>query len=363
MSRHILVVAGARPNFVKVAPVINALRERGMRVRFLHTGQHYDAVLSGEVMKELGLPAPDERLEVGSASHAAQTAAVVLGVEDVLVRSRPAAIVVAGDVNSTLGAAIAASKLEVPIVHLEAGLRSRDRSMPEEINRVLVDAISGLLLVHCEEAVDNLVAEGQAPESIAFVGNTMIDSLLLARRAAQAARAPVAHGVEARRYALVTLHRPSLVDDPERLGDAMEVLEELAGELPVVFPAHPRTAARLAARRSASGGQLRVVSALGYLDFIGLEDQARLVITDSGGVQEETSALGVPCLTYRTTTERAVTIDLGTNRLVGTSPAALRAALREELERPVRPAACTIPLWDGRAGPRAAEAVAAWLDR
>jgi UDP-N-acetylglucosamine 2-epimerase (non-hydrolysing) len=357
----VTVVVAARPNFVKMAPVAQALRtNEDVTVRVLHTGQHYDAALSATFLDQLGMPAPDENLGVGSGSHAEQTARVLVGVEQLLVRDRPDALAVGGDVNSTMAAALAAVKLGIPIVHVESGLRSGDWTMPEEVNRVVTDRISDLLLCTSADAVENLVREGIEGDRVALVGNTMIDSLWRLVEEATAALPLSALGLEERRFVLVTLHRPALVDDEQALAGVLAVLDELATELPVVFPVHPRTAARLRGS-GAMADRIRLLEPLPYLDFLALQRAARLVITDSGGVQEETSALGVPCLTYRTTTERPVTLELGTNTLVGTEPAALAAACRDELaaERDFVPAA--IPLWDGGAGPRAARAIAAML--
>ena len=356
----VLCVVGARPNFVKMAPVQRALSELGIAAPLLHTGQHYDRVLSDSVMEQLGLPAPTYHLGVGSGTHAEMTAAVMVGVERVLLDEPFDAILVPGDVNSTLGAGLAAAKLGVPVIHLEAGLRSRDWTMPEEINRVLVDRLADLLLVHSAEAIVNLEAEGIEAGRIAFVGNTMIDSLFTLLPAARATGARERLGLEAGRYVLVTLHRPALVDDPARLGAVLQVLRDVAGDIPVVFPVHPRTKARLEAAGIDLGGVL-ALPPIEYLDFACLQADARLVVTDSGGVQEETSALGVPCLTYRVTTERPVTITHGTNRLVGLDPVLLRTACREALAAPMPDVAPEIPLWDGRAGERAAAAIAALL--
>jgi UDP-N-acetylglucosamine 2-epimerase (non-hydrolysing) len=354
---EVLVVVGARPNFVKVAPLVHALINGGVEVSLLHTGQHYDRSLSDAFIEQLDLPAPRHSLRVGSATHAEQTAAVMVGVEQILMAERPAIIVVPGDVNSTMGAALAAAKLGVPVAHLEAGLRSRDWTMPEEINRVVTDRVSDLLLCHCQEAVDNLRAEGVPDEAIAFVGNTMIDSLLRLRPVADATGIVERLGLGPGGYALVTLHRPALVDDAEALDATVEVLAELAERLPVVFPVHPRTRARLEASGRVMPTGLVTLAPLEYLEFVAVEASARMVVTDSGGVQEETSALGVPCITYRDNTERAVTVELGTNRLVGVDPDALRAACHEELDSPMTPPAAPIPLWDGHAGRRAAGAI------
>jgi UDP-N-acetylglucosamine 2-epimerase (non-hydrolysing) len=358
VDREVILVVGARPNFVKVAPLHHALAATaGIRPLLLHTGQHYDRSLSDSFMEQLDLPDPTWSLGIGSGTHAEQTAGVLVGAERILVEQRPAVLVVAGDVNSTLGAGLAAAKLGVPIAHLEAGLRSRDWTMPEEINRVLVDRLSDLLLTHSPEAGANLAAEGIDANRIALVGNTMIDSLFAMLPAARATGAVDRLGLEREGFVLVTLHRPAVVDDPRRLAAVLAVLDELAARLPVLLPLHPRTRARLEAG-GGGAGRVRLLDPLEYLEFIALEEAARLVITDSGGVQEETTALGVPCLTYRDTTERPITIELGTNRLVGTSPASLADAATEALAGPARPALTPVPLWDGHAGPRAAAAVA-----
>jgi UDP-N-acetylglucosamine 2-epimerase (non-hydrolysing) len=360
--RRVLAVVGARPNFVKVAPVLHALAERGeLEIRVLHTGQHYDRALSDSFIEQLGMPAPDHYLGVGSGTHAEQTAAVMVGVERVLSEEPADVLIVPGDVNSTVGAALAASKLGVPIAHVESGLRSGDRTMPEEINRIVTDRISDLLLCHCDDAARNLVAEGAPEDTIALVGNTMIDSLLRLLPAAHATGAVAHHGLEPSGYALVTLHRPALVDDPVRLTAVIQVLNELAESLPVILPLHPRTRARLGDVASGTADGLLLTEPLEYLEFIALEASARLVVTDSGGVQEETSALGVPCLTYRDNTERPVTISLGTNRLVGVEPIALARAAHEALATPMPAERGRIPLWDGRAGERTATAVTALL--
>jgi UDP-N-acetylglucosamine 2-epimerase (non-hydrolysing) len=303
------------------------------------------------------MPAPGANLGVGSGSHAEQTAAVLTGVERALNDDRPDALIVAGDVNSTMAGALAAVKLGVPVVHVESGLRSRDWAMPEEINRVVTDRVSSLLLCTSADAIENLAGEGITGGQVALVGNTMIDSLWRLADQADTGGALRQHGLEPRGYALVTLHRPSLVDDPQRLSAVLNVLAQLATTVPVLFPLHPRTRARAAETGVAIPAAVTALDPLEYLDFLSLERWARLVITDSGGVQEETSALGVPCLTYRTTTERPVTVELGTNRLIGVDPAALAAACREELlaNRDFLPA--EIPLWDGHAGQRAAEAI------
>lgn len=362
MTAPLLVVVGARPNFVKMAPVVEALASLGIPQRLLHTGQHYDHLLSQSFLEELGLPEPDVFLGVGSGTHAEQTAGVLLGVERVLLDQEHAAVLVAGDVNSTLAAALAAAKCGVPVIHLEAGLRSGDWTMPEEVNRVLCDRLSALLLCPSEDAVENLAAEGIPRDRAAVVGNTMIDSLLALRDPAAARAARERLGVADERFVLVTLHRPALVDDPTLLGATLDALGELSSRVPVLFPLHPRTRERLAGAGWEPPAGLVLLEPLRYREFVSLEAEARLVVTDSGGVQEETSVLGVPCLTYRTTTERPITVNLGTNTIIGVDPARLRAACAEELVRDFTPGgAAEIPLWDGAAGPRAAQAISAFL--
>jgi UDP-N-acetylglucosamine 2-epimerase (non-hydrolysing) len=351
VEKTICFVVGARPNFMKAAPVVRALRELDADVLLVHTGQHYDAEMSNVFLHELDLPRPDVFLGVGSGTHAEQTGRALVGIEEVLLEHRPHVVVVPGDVNSTLAGALAAVKLGIPVAHLEAGLRSYDPTMPEEHNRKLTDHVSSLLLVHSESAIENLSAEGIAGDHVRFVGNTMIDSLLACVERARATEPWRRYGLEEQDYALVTLHRPALVDDPELLAATVDELSALGEQTPVLFPAHPRTVARLGDRPIRN---VIVTGALGYLEFVGLESAARFVLTDSGGVQEETSALGVRCFTLRTTTERPVTIELGTNTLIGLEPEAI-AEIPSLLETPLR--AGEIPLWDGRAGERAAAAI------
>jgi UDP-N-acetylglucosamine 2-epimerase (non-hydrolysing) len=362
VTGSVLAVVGARPNFVKAAPVISALKETdGISVRVLHTGQHYDRALSGGFIERLGMREPDANLGVGSGTHAEQTAGVLSGTEADLV-ARPADLaLVAGDVNSTMGAALAATKLHVAVAHIESGLRSRDWGMPEEVNRVVTDRVSDLLLCTSQDAVENLAAEGITGDGVQLVGNTMIDSLFRLLEGVDRPALLDRNGLKARDFVLVTLHRPALVDNPELLGATMEVLTEIGESLPVVFPVHPRTRARLEGIGYTAKGKVTLAEPMDYTDFIGLEAEARLVITDSGGVQEETSVLGIPCLTYRTTTERPITIELGTNELVGVDPQALREAAERVLgiAAPANPP--ELPLWDGQAGPRAAAAVEAFL--
>ena len=382
---RLLHVAGARPNFMKVAPVMaavdawNATKAPGAGEvarrasdpgrhffqSLVHTGQHYDDAMSDVFFRDLGLPTPDHYLEVGSGSHARQTAEVLRRLEPVLLAERPDLVVVVGDVNSTIAAALCAAKLQIPVAHIEAGLRSRDRTMPEELNRLLTDQLAELLFTTSADADDNLAREGVPRARIHLVGNTMIDTLERLRARAQESDALRRGGLAPRGYALVTLHRPSNVDDPARLALVAEVLAGAAQRLPVVFPVHARTRARLAetgllARLEATVG-LTLSEPLGYLDFVALMSGARLVLTDSGGVQEETTVLGVPCLTMRTTTERPVTVTEGTNRLVDPyDAAAVLAAVDEALAASFPDAARRPPLWDGHAAERIVAAIAVW---
>ncbi len=352
--RHITFVVGARPNFMKAAPVHRALQEVGVEVTLIHTGQHYDADMSEVFLNQLGLPKPDVFLGVGSGTHGQQTAKALIGIEEVLLDRRPDMVVVSGDVNSTLAGALAAVKLDIPIAHLEAGLRSYDNTMPEEHNRLLTDHLSSVLLVHSESALGNLAREGINLELAHFVGNTMIDSVFSHLEAAKALKPWETLGLDAGSYGLVTLHRPALVDDPELLTATVEALKSLGATYPVVFPVHPRTRQHLVELGLESGlPEARVLLSppLGYLAFLGLEAEARFLLTDSGGVQEETSTLGVRCFTLRNTTERPVTVELGTNTVLGARPG--RIAEIPSLLEQEQPAQ-EIPLWDGAAGPRAA---------
>jgi UDP-N-acetylglucosamine 2-epimerase (non-hydrolysing) len=355
----IVHVVGARPNFVKMAPLIDVLGRRGaLNQLVVHTGQHYDRKMSAEILEDLDFPAPDYSLGVGSGTHGEQTAKVLVGFEEILLAHRPAVVVVAGDVNSTVACALAASKLQIPVVHLESGLRSGDWSMPEEINRVLTDRLSDLLLTHSPEAEANLAREGIDIGRVRFVGNTMIDSLRRFEGAARARAVWTRYGLDPGEYVLVTLHRPSNVDDEVRLAGIVDGLCAMAVEAPVVFPVHPRTRARLAdgnaLHRLESAG-VRCAEPVGYLDFLSLQAGAGTIVTDSGGVQEEASALGIPCYTLRANTERPITISHGTNVLLGDDPSRLH-----ELKLSRRPPVpCAIPLWDGHAAERAADAIVA----
>jgi UDP-N-acetylglucosamine 2-epimerase (non-hydrolysing) len=362
MSARKLVahVVGARPNYMKVAPVYAALQRRGaVDQRLIHTGQHYDPEVNDVFFAELPLPAPHVQLEVRSGGHGEQTARALEGLERVFIDMRPDLIVVPGDVNSTLAAALAAVKLHIPVCHLEAGLRSFDWAMPEEHNRRLTDHLSSLLLTHCEDAAENLAREGIEGDRIAFVGNTMIDTLMANVGTALEMATWREHGLDEGGYVLATLHRPGLVDDPELLARTMRALEAVAADLPVIFPVHPRTLARLETLGLVDGTPVILTRPLPYTSFLSLQAGAAVVVTDSGGVQEETTALGVPCFTLRDNTERPVTITHGTNTLLGLDPDRL-AEIPSLLERRtdgVRP-----PLWDGMAGARAAEAIERLLE-
>jgi len=330
----IVNVVGARPNLMKIAPLMEAFAARpGIEALLVHTGQHYDANMSDLFFRQLGIPEPHLNLGVGSGSHAVQTAEIMKGFEPVLLEHRPDAVLVVGDVNSTIACGLVAVKLGIQLVHVEAGLRSFDRSMPEEINRILTDAISDVLF--CTEASGprNLKREGVADEKIHLVGNLMIDTLMKHRARAEASGILVELGLEPAGYAVLTLHRPSNVDDPETLAGILSALEVVARDMPLVFPAHPRTREKLRAfgleSRLARLPGLRLIDPVGYLDFLKLMASARLVLTDSGGIQEETTILQVPCLTLRENTERPVTVELGTNQLVGRDPERILAAYRK----------------------------------
>jgi UDP-N-acetylglucosamine 2-epimerase (non-hydrolysing) len=354
-------IVGARPNFMKAAPVLRALKHYPAFTQMLvHTGQHYDDNMSQVFFRDLDLPVPDVNLEVGSGSHAAQTAETMLRIERVLVKEKPKLVLVYGDVNSTVAATLVAVKLGVLVAHVEAGLRSFDRSMPEEINRIVTDSVADVLFTPSEDGDENLLREGVAPDRIFRVGNVMIDTVLrLAHKADErwplvSAALELPEGIlRDQGYVLVTLHRPSNVDEPARLGALLETLADISRALPVVFPVHPRTRERLRASGATAGEQLHLVPPAGYLDFLALQKHAALVITDSGGIQEETTFLGVPCLTMRANTERPITTSLGTNRLIGSDFNGLIYHVKRILsgERPIgrRP-----PLWDGHAAERIA---------
>ncbi|MEK6677141.1 MAG: UDP-N-acetylglucosamine 2-epimerase (non-hydrolyzing) [Planctomycetota bacterium] len=351
----ILCVCGARPNFMKVAPIMRALaKTREVEAVLVHTGQHYDEKMSGLFFEELGIPCPDVNLEVGSGSHAAQTAEVMKRFEPVCLQHKPHWVIVVGDVNSTIACALVAVKLGIKVAHVEAGLRSFDRTMPEEINRVLTDSISDLLFVSEPSGVENLRKEGVANDRIHFVGNVMVDTLLQNRARADRSTILATLEIRPRRYAVVTLHRPSNVDRVDVFGSILSALERISQDMPVVFPVHPRTRKNLEtlgfSERIASAVALRLIEPLGYLDFLKLMSDAAVVLTDSGGIQEETTILGVPCLTLRENTERPITLTQGTNQLTGTFLKNILDAYANA--RGQANPSKTPDLWDGHAAER-----------
>jgi UDP-N-acetylglucosamine 2-epimerase (non-hydrolysing) len=353
---RIVYVVGTRPNFVKTAPVVGALRGRLPEGRhaLVHTGQHYDRMMSEVFLEELGVPAPDHMLEVGSGSHAEQTARVMERLEPVLAEERPDLVMVPGDVNSTMAAALTAAKMQSPVAHIESGLRSFDRTMPEELNRVLTDHVSDRLFIHSPEASDNLHAEGIPAERIHLVGNTMIDTLVANLSRAKTRAAWRDYGLKRRNYVLVTLHRARLVDDPVLIRKTVAALEQVAERIPVLFPVHPRTRERLAELNGDGPKLVQLAPPLPYTEFLSLQAGAAAIVTDSGGIQEESTALGIRCFTLRDNTERPVTVTHGTNEILGLDPAAI-AEIPKRLERNRR--TIVPPLWDGRAGERAAKAI------
>jgi UDP-N-acetylglucosamine 2-epimerase (non-hydrolysing) len=355
-------IVGARPNFMKAAPVLGALAQyQDVIQRLVHTGQHYDKDMSDIFFEQLGLPKPDANLEVGSGSHAAQTAQIMMRLEEVILNDRPAMVLIYGDVNSTIAAALVCAKLQIPMGHVEAGLRSNDRTMPEEINRLLTDQISELLFTPSSDGNTNLLREGIAEAKIHLVGNVMIDTLQRLLPTAEAGWWRLRKKMQLDRYVLVTLHRPSNVDAPAKLEQILSTLNEIGRELQVIFPIHPRTRRQIEIQGLDSlTSHLRLVNPLGYLDFLALENHATFVITDSGGVQEETTYLRIPCLTLRENTERPITVTTGTNILVGQDLECLRREATSILQGKAKAGA--IPaLWDGRAGDRIAEIVVNYL--
>jgi UDP-N-acetylglucosamine 2-epimerase (non-hydrolysing) len=354
----IICVAGARPNYMKIKPVLDSLEARGARTVLVHTGQHYDESMNDIFFRDLGLRQPDHHLGAGSGTHAEQYARVMTAFEPLVNRVAPDAVVVVGDVNSTPACALVGAKAGSTVAHVEAGLRSRDWSMPEEINRVVTDRVSDLLFAPSPDAVVNLRAEGYRADQIHLVGNVMIDTLYANLDRALTSDTLARYGVAAGRFGLVTLHRPANVDSADMLDALLRALGQVAVTTPLLLPVHPRTASRL--ERAGVPAGIRLVAPAGYLDFIALEASARLVLTDSGGVQEETTALGVPCLTLRDNTERPITVDEGTNRVVGRDPAVIVAAAAAVLRDP--PAKRRPALWDGRAGERIADALLAHLN-
>jgi len=361
----VLCVVGARPNFVKIAPILLALRaHREMAAILCHTGQHYDPELNDRFFVDLGIPRPDVSLDVGSGSHAVQTAEVMKRIEPVIDTQRPDIVLVVGDVNSTLAAALVAAKRGVAVTHVEAGLRSNDRTMPEEINRILTDQISDLLFTTEASALENLEREGIPRERVRLVGNVMIDALHHNLRRAVASSEILMRqgGNPAQGFAVLTLHRPSNVDDPQTLRQILETVREIGQELPVIFPIHPRTRSRIESGGLApllAAPAIRAMPPVGYLEMMGLVRDAKLVLTDSGGLQEETTALGIPCLTLRDNTERPITVSDGTNTIVGSSPAAITAAYAE-FRRTGGKRGRVPALWDGNAATRIAAELAQW---
>ena len=348
MSISLVVVAGARPNFMKVAPLLHALSSDPDFVPCLvHTGQHFDHNMSGQFFRDLGLPEPDYHLGAGGGTHAQQTAEIMKRLEPVFEERRPRGVVVVGDVNSTVAAALVASKMGIAVIHAEAGLRSFDRSMPEEINRMVTDAISDVLLVTEESGRVNLLREGHPPERIHMVGNLMIDSLR--RHLPKALESDILEklGITRGNFGLVTLHRPANVDDERQLSEIVDALKVISERVPLMWPVHPRTRARLESGSISIPERIRLLEPLGYVEFLAMQASSFVVLTDSGGVQEETTVLGVPCLTLRENTERPVTIDCGTNRLAGTSRASILDAWNQTLNSSKK--SQMPPLWDGEA--------------
>ncbi len=353
----VLNIVGARPNFMKVAPIYAEMKRRPAEFdpMIVHTGQHYDAAMSDSFFDDLGMPKPDVYLGVGSGSHAVQTAKVMTEFEPVILRERPDWVLVVGDVNSTIACTLVAKKLGVKVAHVEAGLRSRDRTMPEEINRILTDSISDLLLTTSQDADVNLAAEGIPADKIRFLGNVMIDSLLEHLKVAATSTIRETVGVVEGEYAVCTLHRPSNVDDEPTFTGIIDALVDVSKQLPIIFPVHPRTRAKIdefGLAHKIAESKIRLIEPLGYIDFMRLYSGARLVLTDSGGLQEETTVLGIPCLTLRENTERPVTITMGTNVLVGTDPEKIRAAANEALANERTSEVKVPPLWDGKSAAR-----------
>jgi len=355
----IINIVGARPNLPKIAPLIREMqRHPEIEPVLVHTGQHYDEALSDIFFRQMGIPTPHVNLEVGSGSHAAQTAEVLKRVEPVLIEQQPDLVLVVGDVNSTMAVSLAAVKLGIPVAHVEAGLRSFDRSMPEEINRVLTDALADFLFVTEEDAIQHLLKEGRPRESIYLVGNVMIDALRHFLPVAQKSRIgedlDLKNAANWQRFGVLTLHRPSNVDSTEKLAEILGAIDAIAAQIPVIFPVHPRTQQRLTQAGIKTHPQLKLIPPVGYLDFLCLLSKATLVLTDSGGIQEETTALGVPCLTLRENTERPITISEGTNLLIGTDPAKILVAAQHILVGKGK-AGRIPPFWDGHAAERIVE--------
>ncbi|CAM4440750.1 non-hydrolyzing UDP-N-acetylglucosamine 2-epimerase [Corallococcus exiguus] len=363
--KKVIHIVGARPNFMKVAPIHRAISARtSLRQLVIHTGQHYDAKMSDVFFADLGLPPPEIHLGIGSGSHAEQTAKMMVEMEKVFLQEKPDLVSVVGDVNSTIAAALVTSKLAIPLSHVEAGLRSFERHQPEEINRVVTDRLSDLLLTPSRDADANLLKEGIDPKHIHLVGNVMIDSLLSSKEKADQLPTLKNLGLTPKGYVVATLHRPSNVDNPKLLAGLLGVLMDVAKELPVVFPVHPRTRKMISEQGLASNLEqtpgLKLVDPMGYLEFLSVTSQAKLVMTDSGGLQEETTALNVPCLTMREQTERPITVEVGSNEVVGTDPARIREAANRVLSGDFKKG--RVPeLWDGRTGERIADLYSRFL--
>ncbi len=360
--KKVLNIVGARPNFMKIAPIVREMRRR--KDEFLplivHTGQHYDEAMSDSFFRDLGIPKPDYHLEVGSHSHAVQTAKIMMAFEPIVLAEKPDWVLVVGDVNSTIACALVCAKLGVKVAHVEAGLRSRDRTMPEEINRILTDAISDLLLTTSQDADENLKAEGVTADKIKFVGNVMIDSLFYNLEKSRNSKAREDLDLIDKDYAVLTLHRPSNVDEKEVFTSLLDALILISEKIPVIFPVHPRTRGnieRFGFAERVKSSNIRLIEPLGYLDFMNLYSSAKLVLTDSGGLQEETTALSIPCLTLRENTERPITIELGTNKLVGTNTEKIKQAAFEILENSSKKDKQIPPLWDGHAAERICDAL------
>lgn len=361
----VLNIVGARPNFMKIAPIYAEMKRRESEFLplIVHTGQHYDAAMSDSFFNDLGMPKPDVHLEIGSASHAVQTAKIMIAFEPVILAEKPDWVLVVGDVNSTIACALVCSKLGVKVAHVEAGLRSRDRTMPEEINRLLTDSISDLLLTPSPDGDENLRAEGIREDKIKFVGNVMIDSLFDSLKIAEESKVRENLDLNGKEYAVLTLHRPSNVDNRNVFAGLIDALVEISRKIPIIFPAHPRTKARISEfgfAERVSVSNIKIIEPLGYLDFMRLYSGAKLVLTDSGGLQEETTALGIPCLTLRENTERPVTIEMGTNILVGTNAEKIKQTAFEILENNSTSKDAKIPpLWDGKTAARICDALLA----
>lgn len=358
----VLNIVGARPNFMKIAPIVREMRRRSDEFLplIVHTGQHYDEAMSDSFFRDLGIPKPDFHLEIGSHSHAVQTAKIMMAFEPIVLQEKPDWVLVVGDVNSTIACAIVCAKLGVKIAHVEAGLRSRDRQMPEEINRILTDSISDLLLTTSQDADENLKQEGVSDNKIKFVGNVMIDSLFYNLEKSKESKTRESLDLVDKDYAVLTLHRPSNVDEKEVFSGLLEALITISEKIPIIFPAHPRTLGNIEKfgfGELVAESNIRLIEPLGYLDFMNLYSGAKLVLTDSGGLQEETTALSIPCLTLRENTERPITIELGTNILVGTNPEKIKNAAFEILENHSEKDAKIPPLWDGNAAERICDAL------